>query len=261
MTTDILLVVLYNETIETSKTISSFLQNCSLFHDRIKLVIWDNSPSQMVSHEEQLSFSCKIEYFHSPENLPLSKIYNKIINANPQYNNIFIFDQDSYLEEKYFRDMSVALNKYPKINLFIPRILHGTKVMSPAKRFLHKGIYVYNPDIYGIMQSDKFIGIMSGMAIRLKIFRETTLRFDENLYLYGIDIKFSIDYSRQFTELYVLNYNLQHDLSMFANETIDIKNKRYKSQIEASKYISRNISLFAYFACLVAIVRRKLFHK
>ena len=41
---NILLVVLYRQTVDTSETIKSFCKSCSKYHEKISLVIWDNSP-------------------------------------------------------------------------------------------------------------------------------------------------------------------------------------------------------------------------
>lgn len=258
---DILLVILYNETLTSSKTIRTYLENCRQYHNKIKLVIWDNSPVRKISPEEIVNCITKFEYRHTPQNIPLSVVYNNVIESSLEYNSIFIFDQDSIVTNEYFNQIYTAQYLYPQINLFIPRIIHGSKVISPAKRFLHKGKYVYRPDISGIIKSRRFIGIMSGMNIRMRLFKNTNIKFDNNLTLYGIDIMFSIDYSKSFKSLYVIDYTLQHDLSMFSEETIEIKNKRLKSHIAASQYIAKKISIWTYLSCKIAIFIRKFYYR
>lgn len=258
MRKDILLVVLYNENITSSKTISTYINNCSAYHNQIKLVIWDNSPNQMVNQRDRYNFPVKFDYYHTPDNTPLSIVYNKIIESSMEYDSIFIFDQDSIITKEYFNQIYAARQQFPQINLFIPRIIHKKKVLSPAKRILHKGSYVYDREISGIISAKRFLGIMSGMNIMMTLFKNTNIKFDEHLSLYGVDTMFSIDYSKWFNTLYIIDYTLIHDLSMFSEEMPEIKKRRFESNISSSKYIAKKISIWTYLSCLIAIFIRKL---
>lgn len=258
---DILLVVLYNETLSSSETISSYMENCKKYHNRIKMIIWDNSPVRKISSEDISNCIIKFEYYHTPQNTPLSVIYNKVIKNSIGYASIFIFDQDSILTNEYFDKIFTAQNQYPQISLFIPRVIHEDKVISPARRFLHRGEYKFSPNISGIIESKKFIGIMSGMNIRMNLFKSSNIEFDEHLTFYGIDVMFSIDYSKICNTLFIIDYTLQHDLSMFKEESVDIKNKRFESHVASLKYIAKRISIWAFLSCMIAIYKKKLFNQ
>lgn len=99
---------------------------------------------------------------------------------------------------------------------------------------------------------------MSGMCIRLDVINDYKILFDENLSFYGIDTKFSIDYSKKFPFLYVLDYRLKHNLSKFEKEEYTIKERRFKSHCKASLYIAKKISIFAFISCLVGIIRHRI---
>lgn len=256
---DIILVVLYNEDENSSKTLSTLKLYCQEYLEDLKLVIWDNSPTQMIELNTIKKMGVEFNYFHTAENIALSKIYNKIINDNLNCESIFIFDQDSMITAKYFEKMLEAQLKCPDINLFVPKIIHNNIVLSPAKRLLHKGIYPYKSTIKGKIPSKRFLGIMSGMHIKMRLFRDHAIRFDENLKLYGIDNKFSIDYSKINNYLFVIDYFLNHNLSKFENEDSEMKRIRFDSLISSSLYIAKSISIWSYISCILAVSLKKTY--
>ncbi len=251
---DIILIVLYKRNEKTALSFVSFNTNCKKYFKNVKLVIWDNSPSQMINTKtiEEIEFEC--EYFHSKENLSLAKIYNTVVNNNSDYDSIFIFDQDSVLTEEYFEKMFTAKSLYKNINLFIPKIIHDKKVLSPAKRFLYKGRY-YSSINPGIHSSKDLLCIASGMVVRTKCVKNY-VQFDEKLSFYGIDSKFCFDFSKQFKEYFLIDYTLSHNLSKYETEDIKTKLWRLNNQNRAMLYLSRKISLISFLTCCLGCIRQ-----
>lgn len=247
----ILLVVLYKQSLLSSTTIKSFCENCIKYHKNIRLIIWDNSPNE-INHEfdtlEKKNIS--YEYRHTPENTSLAIIYNHAIeNANTD-DILLLFDQDSVIDNMYLDTVIDAAENNHNIGLFIPYVKHNGKYMSPGRFFIYKGKYISKINL-GIIESKNVLAIASGMAVIPSLMKKYNLTFDENLKLYGIDSKFCLDYSKIFKYMYVLDYNLKHSLSQFEKEKKEIKTMRLKSQMEAMRYITKNISFLSYAICLL----------
>lgn len=248
---NVLLIVIYKQRIEDSSTVVSFCENCISFHNKMEIVIWDNSPDNInteILYLKQQNFS--YQFYHTPQNLPLSVIYNKVADNYPNCDILHLFDQDSVITEAYFDLMYKAIAQNADIGLFVPYIKYENMIVSPGDFKLYKGRHWKNL-IYGKISSKNKLCITSGMGIRISMLTTKSVRFDEHLSLYGIDTKFCLDYSFFARYIYVLNYKLEHSLSMFENESIEIRIYRYKSHMNSLRYITKKISIIAYFLALV----------
>lgn len=246
---NILIVVLYKRTVSNSLTITTFCDKCSKFHNKVSLHIWDNSPYNENDFSYLRKLGIEYKYTHSPENLSLAKIYNKVISTTYSDQIVHIFDQDSNLTELYFDLMYKAINDEPNVYLFVPYVLYGDKLLSPGKYKYYKGSY-NKKLLLGKIFSKNTICITSGMTMRA-ILREK-VKFDENLNLYGIDSMFLLDYSAEYKYLYVINYSLSHNLSQFEIEPIDVKIKRFESFITSSRYIAlKHSGVIAFVVCYI----------
>jgi GT2 family glycosyltransferase len=248
----ILIVVLYKEKIENSDTITSFVKKCTSFHNKIKLIIWDNSPNSINKDKSYLDkHNIEYVYYHTPENRPLSNIYNNIFETYKNCDITFLFDQDSIISEEYFQKTIEAHLQNDDIALSIPFVKHNETIVSPGKFQFYRGHYIRHLT-FGRIRSKNIIAITSGMAIKNRILKETGLNFDENLSLYGIDTKFCLDYSKYFDNIYIIQYQLEHSLSQFNKEDKKVKIYRYKSQMKAMRYITKQRSILSYLLCSLA---------
>lgn len=243
---DTLLVVLYKQTVQSSDTVKSFLKNCVNEAKNINLVIWDNSPGDS---ETSLQIGDNIfDYYHTPENLSLAVIYNKVIEKYNDSRVVYIFDQDSLITSDYFTKMNTAINSFPLINLFAPRIFHNKTLLSPS-RDVYNISSVINSIAPGIHNSAGMRLIMSGIALRPQIINR--VRFDENLRLYWIDNKFCFDYSRCFKQFYLIDYNLVHDLSIFKRENIRTMFRRMWLNVSGALYTAKKRGIFTFLINIV----------
>ena len=247
-----LLIVLYKKKVQESETIKSFIENCLDFHNQITLVIWDNSPNKLDADTLYLDkHNIKYYYYHSPENKPLSSIYNNILVTYKDSDIIFLFDQDSIITKEYFDKNIKAFLSHPNIGLSIPYVIHNKTIVSLGIFQFYRGHYL--KDItFGLNDSKNLIAITSGMAIKNKEINNRNLKFDENLSLYGIDTKFCLDYSAVFDKILIIDYQLNHSLSQFEKEAKKTKIYRYKSQMKAMRYITKQRSIGAYILCFLA---------
>lgn len=256
-----LLVVLYKQSIISSTTIKSFCENCTKYHENVKLIIWDNSPNEIENDFEILrKNNISYEYKHTPENTSLAVIYNYAIRNANTGDILLLFDQDSVIDNHYIDTVTEAVKNNANIALFIPYIRYKDKYMSPGKFFIYKGKYISKLNL-GVIESKNVLAITSGMAVRPSLLKKYNLFFDENLKLYGIDSKFCLDYSKVFKYMYVMDYNLKHSLSQFEKEKKEIKTMRLKSQMKAIRYITKKESFFAYIICLFATSFHLLINK
>ena len=236
----ILLVTLYNCDIQDSSTITSFVNSCYDFFQEVEIFLWDNSTSNP-SHDFNFLNSVKYKYYKSEVNEKLSVVYNSVLKSCAHADFLINFDQDSSLTPEYFLQLKRAIRCNNKdCAFYIPLIYHQTKCVSPGKMSIFKNLYITNP-LIGRTKSHKILAITSGTCIDIKAAAAKDLWYDEHLSLYGVDMKFSIDYYKKFQNLYILNYRLKHDLSMFSRE--ETKQKRsfrltneYKSDLYLSKF-------------------------
>lgn len=256
---NVLLVVLYKETLASSTTIHSFLKSRK-YHKKIKLIIWDNSPNKIEDFSLLNDYNLSFKYIWTPENLPLSVIYNQVIENIINADFLFLFDQDSSFNDVYFDEFFCSLNDNLDLKLFLPLIKNQNRIVSPGLFWIYKGVYI-RENIGGRISSKNILAVSSGMIIRINIFRESPLKFDENLSLYGIDSKFLLDYSEFYKELFVLNYELKHNLSQFIVESKDVKLQRMKKYMGSWLYILKNKTPFGYaIACFVWSIKFLLFY-
>lgn len=238
-----------------SSTIKSIVSMNRQLLDHLKLVIWDNSPIDFYQIQSNV---IDYDYYRTPENCSLSVIYNRVLDHYNQARSLFIFDQDSKLTQDYFALMKDALKKNLDIGLFVPYVLYGHLIVSPGDYFIYKGRYWKKLHL-GRVSSKNKLCIASGMMINIALIKSYNIRFDEHLKFYGIDSQFVLDYSYKNPYFFIINYSLEHNLSLYEKENFQTKLWRSKSQMEAICYIARKHSfaafILAYIASLIHLLR------
>lgn len=235
----LLLVVLYNKRIKDSTTISSFLNKCRKYHPSIDLFIWDNTTKSDIRTDESILCDINYHYHKAGSNTPLSVVYNTVLNKYRDFDLLFNFDQDSILDEDYFDALFNSYNPLEDCALYCPLIYHNDLCVSPGIMGRYKADYWLKPDV-GLQSSKDKLVITSGIVLDIKKIFNACLRYDENLILYGIDLKFSLDYAMCFPKICVFNYRLAHDLSIFdQSESRSKKIFRLVNGFKAELYIYR----------------------
>lgn len=233
----ILLVTIYNSRIEQSTTIMSFIKHCSQYYVDTLLYIWDNSTNEIDQNLDVIPLTVNYKYHKSSYNTPLSKVYNTVLKSHTSFSFLLNFDQDSLITPDYFIEIEDFISKKGEAKIAIPQIWHNSICISPGKKGFWKNHYLKKIDI-GIVETNKMLFITSGVIIDISAIVTNCIFYDENLSLYGVDLKFSIDYSRCFSHIYVLNYKLQHDLSAYdTTESKCVKLHRLKNNLHSDIYI------------------------
>lgn len=234
---NLILIVIYNTNIYESETIKSLLDS-KVYLANSHLFIWDNSQeSQNISVVKSISNHSNIEftYEHHPENLPLSKAYNKVINQfkNENYDFLVLLDQDSSFKKELFIKLDNTFQNNKEINLFLPIIKFKNTIVSPTKKYFLKGFY-FKEKPFGIQKAKNISAINSGMIISFKFLKEKYKGYDERLKFYGTDDYFMMEYCKNEKELFILDYEFEHDLTLSTlNNSSDKLVKSYHQMLEA----------------------------
>jgi GT2 family glycosyltransferase len=197
--------------------------NCNFNELNVKLNLWDNSTQSMLESElDQIRYNISNFYYtHSPENTPLSIVYNSIISGikNPDVY-ILLLDDDTKLNPDFFQQLLKIIPKNNKIELFLPKVFNHDRLVSPAFDFtLFSKSLPKNSE--GKFKSNFLTAINSGMVISNKLFQDG-FRYDESLAFYGTD-NFLMDYfQKRYRTLYILPIEFSHDLS-FGSSSIPRK--------------------------------------
>ncbi|GIZ07431.1 hypothetical protein [Flavobacterium sp. UMI-01] len=238
-----ILVCLYKKSIEESDTIQSLLKaNIGTINSTI--YIWDNSPESL--NEESLVYLSSnfrnFIYNHTPENVPLSKIYNNVISSLTCENCfLMLCDDDSNIPVNFFGILENQIRLHPSINLFLPQIYSDTVLVSPAKDYFVFTKYIKNLNS-GLLKSKYTTAINSGMVISNRVFK-AGFKYNESLKFYGTDNYFMLEYARLYPQLNVLDVNIIHNLSYNTSDDVENKIRIFKEIRKANKIIYKKYKL------------------
>jgi hypothetical protein len=257
----IILIVIYNKDPFESTTIQCLIDSIYNTKDS-RIIIWDNSiiaPSPE-SVEKLRKYWVNLEYNHTPMNLPLSQIYNCIIgkindhstNLSARHKFLLLFDQDSIIDNDYFNILKNSIKNYENIMLFVPRVICNNIYISPGNLFYFKGFYTRNK-LNGLISSRNKTAINSGMAISTNYLKHFYEGYNEKLTFYGIDNYFMIKYSKCQEYLYVIDYNMHHQLAKYSVEDVSMTKWRQTNTINSIKVILNEFNLFVRLFGLVYI--------
>ncbi|WVM92883.1 hypothetical protein ULG90_01280 [Halopseudomonas pachastrellae] len=210
-----IIVVLYKQKTAESQTLLSLEKNQG--HQLTgTLHLWDNSPTNISSCDApHLSIDgFTTDYSWHPENTPLSRVYNQVSEKLEDSKFLIILDQDSDLPTDFLKKIEYSIKRRPDINLFLPKVHNGEKLVSPGKLLLFKGRHIADISS-GVHASKNMLAISSGMVISHAYLKN--YRFDERLTLYGIDTRFMIDYSETEKSLFVMPVTVNHSTALWSS--------------------------------------------
>lgn len=211
------LVVLYDKSIDESLTFLSIVRNGVALPNDSELVIWNNGPSSIVIPEhylrllEQLGIS--VEFKETLENLPLSNIYNQVI-ENHCSDRFVILDDDSELTREYL----LSLANFSQYEFLVPVLTSGEIRISP--NYLFGKNMRFTALASGLCLSSKAVGILT---------QEFGAVFDERFIFYGADSTLCYRCHKLGLEMKVVP-GFNHSLS-------------FKSQREVSEFRKRELSI------------------
>lgn len=230
--TIVALVVVYGIPPIQTPSIQSLI-NCSKSGCKLKIIIWDNSPTPQ-DHDIS-SHGIEAQYISTPENINLSTIYNSVIsNYIEKEDYLLLLDQDSNLPYDFLFKNVEAVKSNSDVNLFLPLVHANNRWVSPLSYICGWGKYWKSPRL-GLISPQGICAINSGMLISAKYLMRTFSGYDERLRFYGTDTQFMLEYMDTQSNLYVVNSTLEHDLSFFSDAT-ESKVRKF-SDMKSANYI------------------------
>lgn len=239
-------VVIYKLDFDQSATLNSIIK---LKTNDVGLLVFDNSPSQKtddeISNFRNNGFKF-FDYMGFPENLPLSKLYNKAINfmIGSDFDYICLLDHDSLFESSFVSELNEILS-IDQPDLILPQIIFKNKIISPTKKYFLKGFY-FKDLKSGFIKSSYLSAINSGMIINRNYFVNSGFYYDERLDFYGTDDYFMMKLNRFGAQVYIMDYKIIHDLTLSTLNTVFSLPllKSYKSMIKAWSILYQDRSFF-----------------
>lgn len=200
-------VVLYNTTCNESPTCRA-LQQAVL---PVQVLIYDNSTRDMGNRAqcEKLGWT----YLGGTGNVGLSKAYNACIDyltARDFDGFVCLFDDDTELTPAYFQ--ALARESSSGKQLLVPLIYADGRLLSPCRITpSHKAVLFPDENTAVSYTGKDFSAINSAMAMDIALFRD--YRYDENIFLDGIDHTHMQKMIARGVQPAVLNVHFEHHFS------------------------------------------------
>ena len=230
--------VLFKTALSRSASLQSW-SRCVASGHNVTCIVWDNSPhgaglEELAWLRENLPAAV---YRHTPENVPLSRIYNSVIDEflrpdDAPFEALVITDQDSDFLPALLDEASAAMDTHPEVSLFLPHVIANDAIVSPANVYGCVGL-PWRHKRAGTITARSRTAINSGMIIRREYLVRRFIGYDERLRFYGTDNDFCRKYATTERWLYVLNSVVTHSLARDADETRDVKLWRHRENVRA----------------------------
>jgi rhamnosyltransferase len=259
----IAVLVLYKTRLEDSKTFVSLgnsLKSSKLIMD---IVVYDNSPTPMVSNPECVSDNWRIHYIHDETNPGVSKAYNEGLAIARKLNKkwLLLLDQDTSFPQNAVVEYSKAVRGNPGIFLFAPILISNDKIMSPCRYFLHRG-YSINKVKYGVCDFSMKSLLNSGMLVGVDAF-EIVGGYNEKIRLDFADHAFIKCYKHYYRNFVLINMRCSH--GFFGNQSLTTNAAlvRFAYYCEGARHSANNFRDFPILLLVAACraVKFSLIHK
>ena len=175
----------------------------------IPVVLYDNSTTDM--NNRTYCESRNWCYLGGNGNVGLSKAYNAAIDhikTHAPTDRICLFDDDTHLDAGYFEALDTAGDG----QILVPLIFSAGQLISPCRIDTNHRVRTF-PDTQTALNYDghDLSAINSCMAIDLSVFDD--YRYDENIFLDGIDHHFMLDMHKRGVTATVFDYSCDHAFS------------------------------------------------
>ena len=178
-----------------------------------RICVYDNSDRELGNRAECEKLGWR--YLGGDGNVGLPKAYNACIDTLERdgfTGTVCIFDDDTELVPDYFARLVEAAERQPECSIFFPILRAGERIVSP--QIIHANqraaFYVTEAECLASDGKDRY-AFNSGMAVCMDVFRR--VRYDERLFLDGVDYAFLRECYGQGMTASVLPVTLQHGFS------------------------------------------------
>lgn len=202
-------VVVYNVFCGDSETCQALMQ---MQDEHLNVIIYDNSTKDY--ENRQFCETHGWDYLGGTGNRGLSVAYNACIDhvkARLDGCLLCLFDDDTKISADYFQLLQAAASECTE-RIFVPLIYSGGNLMSPC--ILKPGYHIgkFDSDAVALdYAGNDLSAINSCMALDIRIFDD--YRYDEQIFLDGIDHKFLRDMKARGERIKVFPYRCDHAFS------------------------------------------------
>jgi len=228
-------VVVYNMYCADSPTCRSLLD---IDNEAVDVIIYDNSTKDFGnrSYCERRNWT----YLGGSGNMGLSKAYNAAIDHLCQQTRtdiICLFDDDTFVETAYFDILKTCYDQ-SKPKVYVPYIYSAGRLLSPSM-ITKDGNSTTFQDQESVIdyQGGDLTAINSCMAIDMRIFAD--YRYDENIFLDGVDHQFIYDCKASDIGIQVIPYTCNHMYSGDVLAPYESALNRFRINIRDYRYIYR----------------------
>lgn len=223
-------VVVYNMACPDSPTCQALE---ALADKDISVLIYDNSTADYGNRAycENKGWT----YLGGTGNMGISKAYNACIDYltdGHETDLLCLFDDDTHLTDDYFDALRQA-KETSDGHIFVPAIFAAGKLISPCiLKPGHRVIPFADPAEAAAYKGSEMSAINSCMAIDLCVFKD--FRYDENIFLDGVDHHFTRQMKEQGETLHIIDYRCDHAFS--GTEKPPVKSALIRFGIYAKDY-------------------------
>lgn len=200
------IIVIYNKNVRDSIT-----YQCLKKQDNLQVVVCDNSTRNF--DNKNIVENDGFYYVDMHGNAGLSKAYNAALDVISSVNEgmkgyVSLFDDDTFIPDIYFSKLrSEIITK--KSDIFLPIVKDEVGILSPSvmkKYYCHRA-----PENVWAIKQNELCGINSGMAIRLRIFKQ--YRYNEKIFLDYVDHNFLRDMRKRRRRVSIMNVEIRQTFS------------------------------------------------
>lgn len=200
------IIVVYNKNVKDSTT-----YQCLKAQKSLRIIVCDNSTSDY--RNKDIVQTDGYFYVDMHGNAGLSKAYNKALNViseeNPEMKGyVALFDDDTFIPEAYFSKLREDIREKHS-DIFLPIVRDEVGILSPSvmkKYYCHRA-----PENVWKIKKQELCGINSGMAIRLRLFKN--YRYDERIFLDYVDHGFIRDMRKKHRKVSIMDVEIRQTFS------------------------------------------------
>lgn len=264
-----ILVVLYGRHYKDSTAIITLLDCVKKFQEKgigIDFFVWNNTPQcSPILVKKDLTWL-------EGNNDGLAHIYNRVAAKafEAGATHFVISDDDTNYSARNYVDSIASAIKFEAKSLpdafgvMLPKIYSGEKLVSPGERFWFFGRLSSTIDS-GMNTSLNKLAINSGVIFTKDCYERMAPLFDERLKFYATDTAFFVRYESYYSHFYVLDTELQHDLSEHTSDSPQRAVFRFQEMIRGFRVIFEKKGYFLRFVMeaylIVSALRKSVSYK
>lgn len=223
-------VVVYNVFCGDSPTCNALKELKDPF---LTVLIYDNSTADYGNRAycEEMGWV----YLGGAGNVGISKAYNACIDHLVEHTGadmLCLFDDDTHISDNYFTELKKVCENAEE-NIFVPLIYGANKLVSPCILDKNHRVTPFQRDADALnYHGNDLSAINSCMALKKALFAH--FRYDENIFLDGVDHNFILQMRQKGEKIKVFPYRCDHAFS--GMEKPPVKSAMVRFRIYAKDY-------------------------